>query len=130
VSSDIQPGDVVVALSASQCLYGDAHDDVDAPGLTGKVARVADVQENNFGVDPGVLLLLSLVGWRGLFCAGCFRKLNDGTDDAELIERIKSCKPIRESVDNGFLESLLLDANGLDPWVEDQLDRLWTEERS
>ena len=26
-----------------------------------------------------------------------FRKLNDGTDDAELIERIRKCKPVRES---------------------------------
>lgn len=97
MSSDIQPGDVVVCVDARPhpsfggsglregCHYrvtavggagwSDAFPDRRSPGL-----KIAGVQSGS----PN-----------GYFSGRRFRKLNDEPDNAELIERIRACKPVK-----------------------------------
>lgn len=99
--SDIQPGDLVVCINVS---------DADAPHprrraalarlRVGRHYRVLGTGMAPLGGAPS--LRLAGVGnadinplYKDLWREWRFRKLNDGADDAELIARIKSCKPER-----------------------------------
>ena len=93
--SDIQAGDVVVCVDASL-----------PPGLIPiglvqwRAYRIAAVFPGKVSNLPAVTLVsgpdASRVTRDGGFGVERFRKLNDGTDDAELIERIRKCKPARQ----------------------------------
>lgn len=93
--SDWKPGDLAVCVDASPPDY---------PGLSrrlnrGRVYRITDIVPSPVGSGYGVLcdgeppfqLPRGPRGWR----PNRFRKLNDGTDDAKLIARIKQCRPAR-----------------------------------
>lgn len=96
----IQPGDLVTAVPSSKCAFG-AHDD-DDPAMVGAVFRVRDVFMGEHRYEDGSYedvpsISIGRLGPNGedSWCLGCFRKLNEGADDAELIARIKSYKPER-----------------------------------
>lgn len=91
--SDIQAGDVVVCINAEPIDFGIV---IAAGGglVRGRHYRVrypfADV-----GI-PCLMLHGDPLGQEDGRLALRFRKLNDGTDDAELIARIRKCKPVRQ----------------------------------
>lgn len=96
--SDIQPGDLVVHIGRAGCPAGDPVGQRRSSGLLviGKIYRVQAV----VGPDPAGTMGLVLEGIRsphptGGFVAWAFRKLNDEPDNIELIERIKSCRPMK-----------------------------------
>lgn len=91
--TDIQPGDVVVRVSGSNRFM-----------RVGTTIRVADLcsHDQPWDAEYGTVGLL-FDGYAGqapgefcdCFCPRNFRKLNDEPDNAELIERIRKCKPIK-----------------------------------
>lgn len=93
MSDDIRRGDVVVCVSTDPRL-GD-----NLPGAT-TALRLLGVGRHYrvIGVIPPAALCLSGVThpFGGGYHVARFRKLNDGEEDAELIARIKSCKPIKQ----------------------------------
>ncbi len=96
--SDIQAGDVVVSIPEDLCPFSDLHltgpEDPSLP--SGIYGRVLSVTFSVYGVP-----ILRLKGHASAeWCAGCFRKLNDGTGDAELIARIRKCKPARQPIED------------------------------
>lgn len=92
------PGDLVVAIPMSQCIYG-SHapaDDV-CPDETGKIYRVIATGIWWDGRQT-IAIGLNIAPDGDCWCGGCYRKLNDEPDNAELIERIKKCRPIKTGV--------------------------------
>lgn len=99
--SDIGPGDVVVCVDARPC----SRSAVRFPYRFRGIYRVGAVWVNPPCPDRLHVLMEGEqpyhikgdpwpLGWN----VGRFRKLNDGEDDAELIERIKTCRPVRQGV--------------------------------
>ena len=79
------PGDLVVCVDASR---------PDCPGFLkeGRVYTVASLGE----LGGYFLLEVEPPHWAfGGFAARRFRKLNDGGQNAKLIERIRNCKPAK-----------------------------------
>lgn len=97
--SAIGPGDLVVCVDSSSPIGRRGRlTDADI-----RACRAFLVNGRSYRVSAYIPVgLLRLVGdpWPDHVPGGYgirrFRKLNDGTDDAELIERIRKCKPIRE----------------------------------
>jgi hypothetical protein len=98
VSSDIQPGDVVVCV-----------DDRVSPGSPvvnvrkGRIYRVSalgpTLPHDMYGHARSVFLVAVVArAPTGAFAEPRFRKLNDEPDNAELIERIKSCRPMKTRI--------------------------------
>mgnify|MGYP006935482359 CR=1 FL=1 len=95
--SDIQPGDVVVCVDDRP-----GSPPID-PGVrlsrTYRVTAVTHLSAPHtlFGEDGGGLALEGVrpPDDRQFFAAARFRKLNDEADDADLIARIRACKPTR-----------------------------------
>lgn len=92
---DFKPGDLVVCVDARPHCR-----DPLAPGLhRGRCYRVYDIDRE----IPSQVWLVEHVGMKARdgrqysFNRDRFRKLNDEADDAELIERIRKCKPVREN---------------------------------
>lgn len=89
------PGDLVVCVKRGPWVYESG-----APAGVGPV--FGDVlRVRRIGLS-GQRPVYWLDGWSGeditdSYCASRFRRLNDEPDNAELIERIKSCKPQRVS---------------------------------
>ena len=97
--TDIQPGDLVVCVDARQLPSPLRHHNLKLRGIY-RVSWVGSQCWNPLyrkaagtltvdGAEPSP-------DSNGTFCSLRFQKLNDGEDDAELIEQIKSCKPVRE----------------------------------
>lgn len=97
--SDFAPGDLVVCVDDAPFRRTDTRPSIKlARGRVYRVSRFrlavgqhgAHVLVDNepvHGVNEH-----GFIGWG----SGRFRKLNDGTDDAALIARIKSCRPVRQ----------------------------------
>ena len=98
MSADIGPGDVVVCVDAHSPSFEVVNVASNARLrrflVRGRHYRVTDC----FVYQERLWLELQGQPCFGGFDANRFRKLNDGEDDAELIARIKSCKPVREGV--------------------------------
>lgn len=96
MSSDIQPGDLVVCVDVPDWPF--------SPAGIG-VGRTYRVAETFLGMNARYerAMGLTLVGFdhspmHGIQ-ASHFRKLNDEPDNAELVERIRKCRPIKVGVD-------------------------------
>lgn len=90
---DIGPGDVVVCVNDDPCSTPGCGENYGvAKGKTYRVATTHPVDNwtglTLVGVDIG-RMHLSIPHWK-------FRKLNDEPDNAELITKIRACKPIKE----------------------------------
>lgn len=92
--SAIGPGDLVVCV-----------DDGPPPGWLGPKHKLRVAKGRAYRVVhafPSLAGISFSFGWNepatlsGGYGAWRFRKLNDGTDDAELIAAIKSCRPIKQ----------------------------------
>jgi hypothetical protein len=92
----IDVGDLVVAVD---CDCGDhAFEMPSALLVIGRAYRVRKIspKETYYGECPCGVHLAEIPDRGPLdsgFCGARFRKLKDSADDAELIERIKSCQP-------------------------------------
>lgn len=103
MSDDIRPGDLVVCVDDSppRRPYFVKRGWHSFPIKRGTILRVRDIALSECG-KPGLLFVGHVAGHyertgiEMVYHPSRFRKLNDGEDDAELIERIKQCKPIRQ----------------------------------
>lgn len=94
----IRPGDLVQVSHPSFCRYGahGIHTEADIQGHIGSIGRVVEIEPDDEPTDPpGEWATLDTLPSDELVCVGCLRKFNDGEDDAELIERIKNCRPAK-----------------------------------
>lgn len=97
--NDIQAGDVVVCVDDSPC-KSEGIEGLPWPMRSGSIWRVSRIGLTNRG-QPGFRLHGEpqfYPGKRWWVISPRFRKLNDEPDNAELIERIRACKPIRIGV--------------------------------
>lgn len=85
MSQDIKPGDLVVCVDDAPCYGCGARPDFKENG----VYRVVRTDGVRIGVEGRIH------AWHPDAFAHRFRKLNDEPDNAELIERIKACRPVR-----------------------------------
>lgn len=95
--SAIGPGDLVVCVNATpKAVWTEYLGGPYMPLRLGRhyrVCRLTTTPSGERGVELfGVSNAVPHRGWD----INRFRKLNDGTDDAELIKRIRKCKPIKE----------------------------------
>jgi hypothetical protein len=98
--SDFAPGDVVVCVDAKPrpewvAYLGSANY---LPLRLNAIYRVVGLSRRDGLFLAGHAPIICHDGELRGYDANRFRKLNDGTDDAELIERIRNCKPVREGV--------------------------------
>jgi hypothetical protein len=102
MSEDIRAGDVVVCVDASEC--GDRGTPNSGLLVDGGFYRVSCLGFPVAWAPEGDICCgLILAGIRsvnpdGSFHPDRFRKLNDEPDNAELIERIRRCRPVKSGV--------------------------------
>jgi hypothetical protein len=95
--SDFAPGDLVECIKP---FHGDTERERRILARVGTLGRQTFRVTSYYTTRGGKWRWITLAGVDPSpahgFNANHFRKLNDGTDDAELIERIRNCKPVRE----------------------------------
>lgn len=94
--SDIQIGDLVICVSAPFCTVDPGHPESTA--AVGRVGRVLDIYPDagEFTTTADVAIISPDPEYE--YCSGCLRKLNDELDNAELIAKIRACKPMKQPV--------------------------------
>lgn len=93
MSSDIQPGDVVVCVDAGPSPLRYSYPQDAGRLRAGRHYRVTGLRHHNR--RPGATLAEVAADNPFGFYIDRFRKLNDESDNAELIAKIRACKPIR-----------------------------------
>lgn len=132
--SDFAPGDLVVCVDAGPCRCGCG---LVNPSLQlGRHYRIKSVvvwPASRSGTPIlclGLASFMSLPNHMPLIAARRFRKLNDGEEDAELIARIKQCKPVKIP-ELQPVEATVLRPSRQDVWPPeawDEMQRIWRGE--